>query len=97
MKSYVVIIDTEIRDADSLANMSNHVRDVVTRNHGEVLIRGGAITRSHGDADPPVRMTVVEFNSVEDANAVLEDPEVIELQQLRRQYATATMFIIDGV
>lgn len=80
MKAYAVLIDTEIKDPEWLGNVSDRVRQVVARNHGVVLIRGGAITRKHGEADPPVRMTVVEFNSVEDANAIFEDPEVIELE-----------------
>ncbi|MXZ92700.1 MAG: DUF1330 domain-containing protein [Chloroflexi bacterium] len=97
MKGYVVIIDTEINDPEGLAAMSERVRQVVTRDHGEVLVRGGAITPKHGNAAPPVRMTVVEFNSVEDAEALFEDAGVRELQEERHRYATSTAFIIEGV
>ena len=97
MKGYVVILDTEINDPEGLAAMSERVRQVVTRDHGEVLVRGGTITRKHGDADPPARLTVVEFNSTEDAEALFEDAAVVELQEERHRYATSTVFIVQGV
>ena len=97
MKGYVVILDTEINDPEGLAAMSERVRQAVTRDHGEVLIRGGAITPKHGSADPPARLTVVEFNSIEDAEALFEDAVVRELQEERHRYATSTAFIIEGV
>ena len=96
LKAYVVTIDSEIMDADGMAGVVSQLRDEVLAHGGRHLVRGGAVSVYGGDL-APARVTVVGFDSPEQAKALLESERFTELRRQRGQFVKANTFVVEGV
>lgn len=96
MKGYVVVIDSEITDAEGLAGIASQLGEALVANGGRFLIRGGEISAYGGDL-APARVMVAEFDSVEQAKALMELQSFVELREQRSQFAKANAFVVEGV
>ena len=63
---------------------------------GRFLARGGAIQVVEGD-NTPERIVVIEFDSLEQANAYANSPEYAELSVIRNRSTRTSTIIVDGV
>lgn len=95
MAAYVVTIDTRVQDSPDLANIYAGLAEVTASHGGKYLIRTVDI-ESKGGAIDPKRMTVVEFESIEQARALFEDERFAELRRLRSQFVETNAFIVEG-
>ena len=96
MKGYIIIVDSEVIDAGSLAGLASQLLQEVEAHGGRYLVRGGPITLYGGDL-APARAAVVEFDSPEQAKALLESPRFSELRKLRSQFVKTSAFVVEGV
>ena len=72
------------------------IPQVVASYGGRFLVRGGAIQVVEGDYTPE-RIVVVEFDSLEQANAYANSPEYLELSVIRNRSTRTSTIIVDGV
>jgi uncharacterized protein (DUF1330 family) len=63
---------------------------------GRFLARGGEVTPLEGGWEPR-RLVMLEFPSVEQAQAWLDSPEYAPARRLRELSAKSRMVVIDGV
>ncbi|MDE2801958.1 MAG: DUF1330 domain-containing protein [Chloroflexota bacterium] len=96
MAAYV-IIDIEISDPDSYAQLIELVTPTVENNNGKFVARGGAIEPILGGWAPQ-RIAIIEFGSMDDVHAWLTAPEHVALSGKRDQSATNIKVIaVDGL
>ena len=96
-KGYLLAIDSKVGDPEGLTAVSQSARDMLRRDRGTVLVRGGTIYPMHDGSVPPDRITILEFDSVADAWNLLNDPELVGIREARRQYSTPSVFVVAGV
>jgi uncharacterized protein (DUF1330 family) len=95
MKTFVVVVDTEITDAEGLASLSDGIAAEVTGHGGRYLNRSGAVSVLGGDLAAE-EITIIEFDSPEHIKALFESPKFIELRERRRRFVRATAFVVEG-
>lgn len=91
-----VIVDNEITDEALYAQFRARVAATVAAQGGKYLVRGGAAESVEGDWKPH-RIVVVEFDSVEQAQAWLNSPAYAELREIRLKSANASVIVVEGV
>ncbi|MXZ90398.1 MAG: DUF1330 domain-containing protein [Chloroflexi bacterium] len=96
-KGYLLAIDAEIRDPEGLAALNERIQTMLRRDRGDILVRGGAIYPMHDGSVPPARITFLEFDSVDEALELFNDPELAEIREERRRYSTPSVFVVEGV
>jgi uncharacterized protein (DUF1330 family) len=96
MSAYIVTIDSEIIDREGLAGVGRQLAAITEAHGGKYLVRGGAVD-VRGGALHPVQMTVIEFESIEQARALFELESFAALRARRSQFAHANAFIVPGV
>ena len=95
MKTYVVVVDSEILDVEGLASLSDKLAAEVTGHGGRYLSRDGAVSVVGGDLAAE-HITLIEFDNPEQVSALLESQSFTELRQQRRQFVRASAFVIEG-
>ena len=63
---------------------------------GKFIARGGALEVISGDWTPK-RIAIMEFSSVEQANAWLNSPEYTALDDILTRSSKINMVVVDGV
>ena len=96
MKGYLVVIDSDVENRAKLEEISDRMVPVIAKSGGKYLARGGPVSAIAGDIDPG-RVMVVEFDSVEKAQALLSKPEVGERVVERHAVATVNAFVVSGL
>ncbi len=96
MKGYLVVIDSDIENRAKLEEISDRMVPVIAKSGGKYLARGGPVSAVAGDIEPG-RVMVVEFDSVEKAQALLAQPEVGERVHERHAVATVNAFVVSGL
>ncbi|MCY4651831.1 MAG: DUF1330 domain-containing protein [Dehalococcoidia bacterium] len=96
MKAYVITIDTEITDMESMAKLASQLQEEAEAHGGKYLVRGDAISVYGGDLSP-VRTTILEFDSPEQAKILLDSQRFTELRRQRSQFVKANTFMVEGV
>lgn len=95
MPAYV-IADLEITDTDAFAEYGKQAGATVAQYGGRYLVRGGNPQNLEGDWRPG-RVTVVQFESVEQARAWWFSPEYEALKPIRQRGSTSDFIIVEGV
>ncbi len=95
MAAYV-INDMEITDPQRFEEYKRLSPPTVAQYGGRFLARGGEVTPVEG-AWQPRRLVVLEFPSVQQAQAWLDSPEYAPARRLRQLSAICRMIVIDGV
>jgi uncharacterized protein (DUF1330 family) len=71
---------------------------VVARHGGKALIGGGSTPRLlslEGTEEPPVAVVMLEFPSLEQAQAWHDDPDYAPLKQLRQANVDMEVFVVE--
>lgn len=95
MAAYM-LVDNRVHDQEDFNEYIEKIPQVVAAHGGRFLARGGAIQVIEGDYTPE-RIVVIEFGSLEQANAFASSPEYLELSVIRNRSTKTSTIIVDGV
>ena len=95
MAAYM-LVDNRITDQADFSEYIEKIPQVVAAYGGRFLARGGAVQVVEGDYTPE-RIVVIEFDSLEQANAYANSPEYTELSVIRNRSTRTSTIIVDGV
>jgi uncharacterized protein (DUF1330 family) len=95
MPAYV-IVDIEVTDPAVYEEYKRLAPAGVAAYGGRYLARGGRTETLEGDWRPN-RLVILEFESVERAQAWLDSPEYAPARRLRHRAARSKMIVIEGV
>jgi uncharacterized protein (DUF1330 family) len=90
-----LIADVEVSDQAGFQKYAAQVPATLTPFGGRDIIRGGKIIPLEGDA--PHRSVVIEFPSIEKAQAWYNSPAYSAIRPLRQSSAKARLFLVEGV
>jgi uncharacterized protein (DUF1330 family) len=93
--AYLVGIVT-IEDAEGFAEYASQVPEVIQRYGGRYIARGGTVEVLEGSW-APARVTLVEFDSLEQAKRWYESEEYQALAEIRRRSANADLVLVEGL
>ena len=95
MAAYV-IVEIEVTEPEGYAEYRKLAPPIVAAWGGRYLARGGEVQVLEGDWTPG-RLVILEFPSVEQANAWWNAPEYAEPKALRRRTTRSNLIVLDGV
>ncbi len=95
MSAYIVTIDSEVIDADGLAGIAGRLGAEVEAHGGKYLVRSGDIEAVSGEL-PVARITIQEYESMEQVRALFASETFTELRELRGTFVKANVFIVEG-
>jgi uncharacterized protein (DUF1330 family) len=93
--AYLVGIVT-IEDAEVFAEYASQVPELIARYGGRYIARGGTVEVLEGSW-APARVTLVEFDSLEQARRWYESEEYQALAEIRRGSANADLVLVEGL
>jgi uncharacterized protein (DUF1330 family) len=91
-----VIVDVDIKDPIGYAGYKELAFPTVGLFGGKYLARGGKAGNLEGTWEPK-RLVILEFPSLDQANAWLTSPEYAPARALRHQYAMTEMVFVEGI
>jgi uncharacterized protein (DUF1330 family) len=92
---YAVIPILKITDADTFKQVGPKAAAAMPASGGHYIIRSDKITPL--DGNPPQRLVVIAFDSMEQAQAWHNSAAQKEIDELRTKSTTSLSFIIEGV
>lgn len=95
MPAYLVGIVT-IEDAEGFAEYASQVPELIARYGGRYIARGGTVEVLEGSW-APARVTLAEFDSLEQAKRWYESEEYQALAEIRRRSAKADLVLVEGL
>lgn len=84
-----------ITDESWVSGYAVSVHDIVHKHGGKYLSRSGNITLVEGEPNDVSLMALVEFPSMDAANAFINDPDYQEFRKSRMQGSDSTVYFID--
>ncbi|WP_227449416.1 DUF1330 domain-containing protein [Pseudomonas syringae] len=90
------VAEFEITDAEGMKPYSAQVESTFKPYGGHFIVRGGKTISLEGTA-PKRRRVVIEFASVEKAQAWYNSAEYTELRKIRQRSAKTDVYLIEGV
>ena len=94
MKGYVVCVYKSISGEDKLKEYAVKARAAVENHKGKFLIRGGRSSIKEGEC--PVRTTVIEFPTYDEANAFYQSKEYQKAHAILKGHAVRQFQIVEG-
>lgn len=94
MAAYI-IVQVSVNDPQRYENYKSMVPPTLEPYGGRFLVRGGAVENLEGSWNP-VRIVVIEFDSVESAKAWWSSDEYAEAKALRQATADTEMIVVQG-
>jgi len=91
-----MIVTVDVTDPAQYKHYTDRSPAAIAKFGGRFLARGGRTVTLEGDAESR-RVVVVEFPSVEQAEACYGSPEYQEAKSHREGAATARFIVVDGV
>ena len=85
----------EVRDQASFLNAIKAVPPTLQAHGGRYIALGGKIVPGVGY--PPKRITIIEFDSLEKAQAWFNDPAAVAARSETQKYATVRDYTVEGV
>lgn len=95
MAAYL-ISDGDVTDPALFAEFADGILPVMEAHNGKYLVRGGA-TQVVGGNWTPHRLVIIEFESLEQLQALIDSPEYIELAEVRDRSSNSNTIIVDGI
>ena len=95
MPAYL-INDMEVLDPQGLDDYRKLSPATVAQYGGKFLARGGATKRLEGDWQPK-RLVILEFPSVEQAEAWIDSPEYAVPRKMRQKASRSNIVVVEGV
>lgn len=96
MPAYIVV-DTRIEDPVTYEDYKAQARPIAESYGGVYRARGGTMDMVESDLWEPHRLVIVEFPSMERAQAFLNSPEYAPVAKIRHSAAKCSLTIIDGM
>ncbi len=90
------IVDVVVNDPEGFAPYREMAPATVAAYNGKYLARGGTLTPLEGGWDP-LRISVLEFPSVEKARAWWDSAEYAEAKAIRQRTTDTKMIIVEGI
>ena len=98
MATYVIgLRRSEPRDKAWGAVYRPRTDALIEKHGGKMLIRGNSIRPLEGDGRPPLSVVIIEFPSVEQAEAWHNDPDYAPLKKLRQANIDMDVLLVDHV
>jgi uncharacterized protein (DUF1330 family) len=94
MKAYA-IANVDVTNLEGFKEYAQRVGPLVEKHGGRYLVRGGAVTVKEGDPGLN-RVVVIEFPSMEAANAFYDDPDYKPVLAMRLANAVSTFAFVEG-
>ena len=94
MPAYV-INDMEVTDPQQFEDYKKLSPPTVAQYGGRFLVRGGRTVTLEGDWSPK-RLVILEFPSVEQAQAWIDSPEYAPARRIRQLAANSNMVVVEG-
>ncbi len=94
MSTYL-IADISVHDANRFREYAGQVPALIEKHQGRYLVRGGALELLEGDWQPD-RLVVIQFPSIDQAKAFLEDPDYQPVAAIRHAAATTNLVLAEG-
>jgi len=94
MPAYVVV-SVDVKDPVRYEDYKRMVPPTVKPYGGRFIVRGGQVQPREGSWTPQ-RFVILEFPSVERANAWYDSPEYAPAKALRQATSTADLIIVEG-
>ena len=95
MPAYVVI-EIEVHDPATYEDYKRLAPPAIAAYGGRYLARGGQTATLEGDWSPK-RLVILEFDSVDRAQAWWSSPEYAEAKALRQSCSSARMVVVEGL
>ena len=95
MAAYL-ISDGEVTDSALFAEFAEGILPVMEAHNGKYLARGGT-TQVVGGNWTPHRLVIIEFESLDQLQALIESPEYLRMAEIRDKSSNSNTIIIDGV
>jgi len=96
MAAYV-IVHLEVRSTTWLAEYGPKTAALIEKHSGKYLVRGGTMEGLEGDGELPSSFVVLEFPSMEHAEAWYNDPAYAAMIKLRPSGSTAELVLVEGL
>ena len=85
-----------VTDPDTFAEYGKQVPETVAAFGGTYVVRGGAAEKIEGDYNP-VRIVVLQFESVEKAREWYNSEMYAPLKEMRLRASTGDLYFVEGV
>ena len=95
MPAYL-INDMEVLDPQGLDEYKKLSPATVTQYGGKFLARGGETKQLEGDWQPK-RLVILEFPSIEQAQAWINSPEYAAPRKMRQKAARSNIVVVEGL
>ena len=95
MAAYV-INDMEVLDPQGLEDYKKLSPQTVAQYGGKFLARGGQLKKLEGDWQPK-RLVILEFPSIEQAEAWIDSPEYAAPRKMRQKASRSNIVVVEGV
>lgn len=95
-KKAYLLAQVEVSNAEQYQKYAAAAPDVVAKYGGRYLARGGRSVTLEGPPAKP-RVVVIEFPSLEQAQAFYNSPEYVATRKLRDGAATAQFVVVEGL
>lgn len=92
-----VIADVKVTDDSWVPNYAANVHNIVHRHGGRYLARSGNVTTVEGEALDTTLVALIQFPSMEAAQAFADDPEYAPFAEARQNGSVSRIHIIDNI
>jgi uncharacterized protein (DUF1330 family) len=89
------ISEFEVTDSEGIKPYSARVASTFEPYGGRYIVRGGKISTLEGEG-PQNRVVIIEFDSMEKAQAWYNSPAYVELKPIRLRSAKSNVFLVEG-
>jgi uncharacterized protein (DUF1330 family) len=90
-----LIGSVEITDESWVSGYATNVHDIAHKHGGKYLSRSGNITHVEGEPSNASLIALVEFPTMDDAQAFLNDPDYEEHRKSRMKGSISNLHLID--
>lgn len=85
-----------VTDPETFAQYGQRVPETVARFGGTYVVRGGKAEKIEGDYDP-VRIVILQFESIERAREWYDSAEYAPLKEMRMRSSNGDLYFVEGV
>ena len=93
--SAFLIANVKVNDDSWIPEYAQNVHDIVHKHRGKYLSRSGNLTPIEGELPDVTVIALIEFPSVEAAQAFVNDPDYAPYAQARQAGTDSNFYIID--
>ena len=96
MAAYLVV-DTNITNPELYERYKVIAKPLVEKYGGEYLARGGKLSVKEDTLWAPIRMVLVRFPSMQDAETFYQSDDYQDILKISKQSADRTVIILEGI